>query len=236
MERPAMKQTWSKLLFLHWPMAADDLRRFLPPVLEVDTFEGQAWVGLVPFTISGVRVRFLPPLPFFSGFHEVNVRTYVRHQGREPGVWFFSLDAASRLAVMGARRLYKLPYHHARIEMAVAANGVSFASGRVPGTPDVDVRYSPAGAPLPAEPGTLVHFLAERYLLYSTSGSRLHRARVHHVPYPLQPAEVHHLRETRIGSHGLARPDAAPLAHYASRVDVDVGPLEDVVPAAPTAS
>ena len=231
-----MKQTWSELLFLHWPVAEAELRKLVPPALEVDTFEGRAWVGLVPFTVSGARVRFLPPVPFASRFHEVNVRTYVRRQGREPGVWFFSLDAAHRLLVKIARQLYKLPYHYARIEMDVSDTGspaprhqVAFVSRRVAGDrPDVDVRYAPGDVPRPAAPGTLEHFLVERYLLYSKGTDGLHRARVHHVPYPLQPATVDHVRETRIASHGITRPDADPLAHYAARVDVDIWPLEDV--------
>jgi len=132
-----------------------------------------------------------------------------------------------------ARQLYKLPYHHARIEMDVSEDGgrhqVAFVSRRVPAErPDVDVRYAPADVPRPAAAGTLEHFLAERYVLYSKSAEGLYRARVHHVPYPLQPATVDHVRETRIASHGITRPDAEPLAHYAARVDVDIWPLEDV--------
>jgi uncharacterized protein YqjF (DUF2071 family) len=235
-----MRQTWSELLFLHWPVAESGLRRLVPAALDIDTHDGRAWVGLVPFTISGARLRFLPPVPFVSSFHEVNVRTYVRHRGQDPGVWFFSLDAASALAVKAARRLYKLPYHYARIEMTVTEDGapppaparhrVDYASRRVPGDPpDVDVRYAPGDVPRPADPGTLEHFLVERYLLYSAGGSSLHSARVHHVPYPLQPATVDHLRETLVATNGIDRPDTEPLAHYASRVDVDIWPLEDVV-------
>ena len=127
MERPSgtpvMKQTWSELLFLHWPVSVDDLRQLVPAALDIDTFEGRAWVGLVPFTVTGARVSFLPPVPFVSAFHEVNVRTYVRHRGGDPGVWFFSLDASNRLAVTAARQLYKLPYHHARIDMDVTEDG-----------------------------------------------------------------------------------------------------------------
>jgi uncharacterized protein YqjF (DUF2071 family) len=208
--------------------------------LDEDTFEGRAWVGLVPFTVSGARPRFLPPLPFVSDFHEVNVRTYVRRRGQDPGVWFFSLDASNALVVAAARQLYKLPYHTSHIHMeAVEAGGpppapprhrVDFVSRRVEhDPPDVDVRYSPAGVPRPAEPGTLDHFLIERYVLYAASGSGLHRARVHHLPYPAQQATVDHLRETLVAANGIMRPDTEPLAHYAARVDVDIWPLEDVV-------
>jgi len=237
---PVMKQTWSELLFLHWPVAEALLRPLIPAGLDIDTYDGRAWVGLVPFTISGIRMRFLPPLPFASRFHEVNVRTYVHHQGRDPGVWFFSLDAANALAVQVARRFYKLPYHHARIEMSVTEDGgpppspvrhrVDFVSRRAAGDPpEVVVRYAPGDVPRPAAPGTLDHFLVERYLLYASNGSGLHRARVHHVPYPLQPAVVHHLREHRVAANGITRPDSEPLAHYASRVDVGIWPLENVV-------
>ena len=237
---PIMKQTWSELLFLHWHLSPADLRPLIPAALDIDTYDGRAWVGLVPFTVSGARVRFLPPLPFVSSFHEVNVRTYVHHHGRDPGVWFFSLDASNALVVEAARRLYKLPYHAAEIEMKVSESEdpppvpkrhlVDFVSRRVAGyAPDVDVRYSPGDFPRPAAVGTLEHFLAERYILYSSSADGLHRARVHHAPYPLQSGVVDHLREQRVAANGIARPDGDPLAHYAARVDVDIWPLEDVI-------
>jgi uncharacterized protein YqjF (DUF2071 family) len=234
-----MKQTWSDLLFLHWHVAESDLRPLVPSGLDIDTFEGRAWVGLVPFTVSGARVRFMPPLPFVSSFHEVNVRTYVHRHGRDPGVWFFSLDASNALVVEAAKRLYKLPYRSAHIEMTVAEPAdtagarrlVEFNSRRVAGDPpDVDVCYGAGDFPRPAAPGTLDHFLVERYILYSAGKDGLYRARVHHAPYPVQAGVVDALRrESLIAAAGIQRPGSAPLAHYASRVDVDIWPLEDVV-------
>lgn len=238
---PVMKQTWSELLFLHWQVPEAELRPLVPAGLDIDTFEGRAWVGVVPFTVTGARARFTPPLPFVSNFHEVNVRTYVHHHGRDPGVWFFSLDASKAIVVEAARRLYHLPYLRADIEMKVTeqpatppAPGrrlVEFVSRRVASDPpDLDVRYGAGDFPRPAEPGTLEHFLVERYMLYALARDGLRRARVHHAPYPVQPAVVDRLaRESLVAAAGIHRPDSEPLAHYASRVDVDIWPLEDVV-------
>lgn len=238
---PVMKQTWSELLFLHWQVAEADLRPLVPTGLDIDTFEGRAWVGLVPFTVTGARPRFVPPLPFVSDFHEVNVRTYVHHHGRDPGVWFFSLDASRALVAEAAKRLYHLPYRHAEIEMSVSerravppAPGrrlIEFVCRRVEGyPPDLDVAYGAGDVPRAAAPGTLDHFLVERYILYAASADGLHRARVHHAPYPLQPGVVERLaRESLVAAAGIRRPGTDPLAHYASRVDVEIWPLEDVV-------
>jgi len=226
--RPIMRQRWSELGFLHWPVPAAALRALLPGTLEVDTFEGQAWVGLVPFTITRSRFPPLPPLPLLGGFHEVNVRTYVHHGGREPGVWFFSLDAASRLAVHGARAVYKLPYVHAAIGMDVGGSGAAQErvrySSRRPDGAGVTLRYGPADVVRPAAPGTLAHFLAERYTLYAARGPRLYRARVHHAAYPLQAGAAAVERETLLDASGIARPEAAPLVHYAAAVDVEIWP------------
>ena len=227
-----MRQAWSELMFLHWPAPSAVLRALVPPALEIDTFEGQAWVGLVPFTVSGSRLRLLPPLPFVSHFHEINVRTYVHRRARDPGVWFFSLDAARRLIVAGARALYHLPYRFARFGLTVeegAERRVRFTSRR-PGQADVGValRYGPTAAAQPAAPGTLEHFLAERYILYAARGPRLYRAQVHHSPYPLQAGAVQIGRETLLAANGLVRPDTAPLAHYARGVQVDIWPLRRV--------
>jgi uncharacterized protein len=236
-----MKQRWTDLAFLHWAVDAKALRERLPPSVELDTFEGRAYVGIVPFTVTGARPAGLPPLPFVSDFHEVNLRTYVHHEGRDPGVWFFTLDASNPIVVQTARALYKLPYRHAQIEMAVedARDGgagpasrrrrIRFTSRRVKGDrPELDVGYGPAGAPQPAAAGTLEHFLLERYVLYTESDGRLYRARVHHEPYPAQPAEVSLLRENFLPTIGLSRPERPPLAHYAREVQVDVSPLRKV--------
>jgi uncharacterized protein YqjF (DUF2071 family) len=223
--RAAMKQRWSRLLFLHWPIPAEELRPLLPRGLALDTYAGQAWVGLVPFVVRGARPVFLPAIPGISSFVEVNVRTYVHDQGRDPGVWFFSLDASSRVAVRVARALYHLPYRFAEMASDVRGARVHFRSRRIapgprPGT--CAVEYEPRGAPAPARPGTLDHFLLERYVLYAAHDGRLYQARVHHAPYPMQEAAVEGLAEDLVAVAGLVRPPRDPLVHFASGVDVEV--------------
>jgi uncharacterized protein len=228
--RPVMHQRWLHLLFLHWPLPPAAVQGLLPAGLEVDTFEGRAWIGLVPFTIRGVRPPLLPAPPLLSDFHEVNLRTYVRCAG-QPGVWFFSLDAASRLAVLGARAWYRLPYHHARMRMDQSpdADGslaaVDYESERRwpgPLPARCAVRYAPRGPVRTAAPGSLEHFLIERYVLYAASRGRLRRARVAHEPYPIQDASFDSLRESLSAAAGLAGPAAETLAHYSRGVSVEV--------------
>lgn len=231
--RAVMRQRWSEVLFLHWALPPSALRGLVPPGLDLDTFEGRAYVGLVPFTMTGVRPVWAPPFRPISDFHETNVRTYVRLGGRDPGVWFFSLDAASRVAVMLGRTLWKLPYHFARMSLARDGARIRYASerswpGPVPAACRIDCAVG--GAPAPAEPGTLEHFLVERYVLYARSRTRLYQGRVHHEPYPLQPAFVQSLEEGLLAAAGIARPEEAPLAHFASEARVEVLPLTKVLP------
>jgi hypothetical protein len=205
--------------------------------LTVDTFEGKAYIGLVPFTLTGVRPIGTPPLPWISSFHEINVRTYVHMKGRDPGVWFFSLDASSMIAVTAARAAYKLAYYNAGIDFTESKGAlpvIDFHSkrddARGPMPAHAHIRYQAVEGPAaPASPGTLEHFLVERYILYSEDEQRrLHRARVHHQPYPVQRAEVLELDETLIWAAGLKRHDALGLRHYAREVNVKVYPLETV--------
>ena len=232
---PVMRQRWRELLFLHWPVAAEDLRPLVPPALELDLFEGTAYVGLVPFTMEGVRPVGLPPVRGLSNFHETNVRTYVHREGRDPGVWFFSLDAANRIAVSLARRLFHLPYYYARmfLERDVATEtgrgnpgSILYAGARrdarSTGPASYLVRALPVGAVNPARPGTLEHFLAERYFLYAPAGDRLYQGRVHHAPYPLQAADVLALDESLVAAAGIRRPASPPMGHFARGVDVKV--------------
>lgn len=230
--RVVQRPGWHELTFLHWRVPASALRPLVPPSLEIDTFEGDAFIGLVPFTMTKVRPWWSPPLPGINNFHETNVRTYVHHQGANPGVWFFSLDAASLPAVLAARWLWRLPYHHARMTLERDDAGLRYASerkrpGPLPGTCRVACR--PLGEPAASPPGTLEHFLAERYLLYTVSRSgALHRGAVHHTPYPLQRAELTGCDETLISAAGITRPPDAPLAHYASGVSVEIFALSRV--------
>jgi uncharacterized protein YqjF (DUF2071 family) len=230
-DRPVvMYQEWYHLLFVHWEVPAEPLRALLPPGLELDTYDGRAYVGLVPFTMRGVRPRGFPSVPGLSNFHETNVRTYVHKAGRDPGVWFFSLDAANSVAVALARGLFGLPYHRARMCLeADPGNGHGPSLTYVSERPEparrptlAEVRARVVGPVEPAEPGSLEEFLVERYLLYSTLGGRLRRGQVHHAPYPLQRAEVDTLDETLLAAASIRRPDSEPLVHYAAGVRVEV--------------
>lgn len=232
-----LHQNWHHLLFLHWEVPAAELQALLPARLSVDTFEGKAYVGLVPFTLSGVRPILTPPLPWISSFHEINVRTYVHLDGAGPGVWFFSLDASSGIAVAAARAAYNLQYFDAEIAFIEHPGGVpvfDFDSRRTDprGTMPANarIRYQPVEGPtVAAAPGTLEHFLMERYLLYAEDEQRqLHRARVHHQPYPVQRAEVLDLEETLIWAAGLKRAEQPAYRHYAREVNVKVYASERV--------
>lgn len=225
-----MYQSWRSLLFLHWEVDPDALRRLIPPHLELDLFEGRALVGLVPFTMRAVRPAWLPALPWLSYFHETNVRTYVHNQGRDPGVWFFSLEAANPIAVHLARRFFHLPYHWATMSLQRdATNAIHYTSRRrVRETPPptTDIRARPTGTPRPAEPGTLDHFLLERYLLYAFDGSSLYQGQVYHHPYPAQSAEVLGIEENLLAAAGITRGGEHLLAHYSEGVDVEIFPLK----------
>jgi uncharacterized protein YqjF (DUF2071 family) len=223
--RPQGFQRWRHLLFLHWEVPAEIIQRGLPPGLEVDTFEGRAFVGVVPFTMRDVVPWWSPSVPGVSNFHELNVRTYVHRGGRDPAVWFYSLDAASSIAVFLARTFWHLPYRRASMRLAVDGKHVSYESkrwwsGAAPA--DLTARYE-IGQPLgPSAPGTLEHFLCERYLLYARRGDGFAMGQVHHKPYPVHRARVLELRESMVTAAGLPAPAGEPLAHYAPGVDVDV--------------
>lgn len=233
-----MRQVWSDLLFLHWEVAEHDLRALVPAELEVDTYGGRAFVGLVPFGMSGVRPVFVPPLPGLSRFLEVNVRTYVRCRVTdEPGVWFFSLDAANRPAVWGARTLWHLPYHFARMRLDRAEArdptrpAIRYASQRVgsaAGSASCDIAYTPAGSLVEAHPGTLDHFLIERYVFFAKKRHRLYRGVVAHAPYRTQGAVIHELDESLIAAAGLGRSAQPPLIHFVPGVDVRIRPIRRV--------
>ncbi|HRI54857.1 MAG TPA: DUF2071 domain-containing protein [Pseudomonadota bacterium] len=226
-------QQWRHLLFVHWEVPVSVLRPLIPPALEVDTYKGRAFVGLVPFTMRNVRpFRFLPAVPGTADFHETNVRTYVRRAGGGdpgPGVWFFSLDAASRLAVLAARTFFHLPYYHADMDLQVEGAKVSYRSERRSGAARLQLRYE-IGEPLPAsEPGTLQFFLAERYYLYTVDREqRLLRGQVHHKPYPLHKARVERLEESLLGAAAVSAAGELPLKLYSPGVDVEVFALARV--------
>ena len=228
-----MRPNWRELLFLHWAFEPQTVQDLLPDGLQIDTFKNRAYVGLVPFQMEAVRPNWVPNLGrvgrFYDTFAELNVRTYVVRDG-VPGVWFFSLDAASALATIAARAWFGLPYFKARMRSHVGADGaISYWSQRLwPSPPPAicSAKFRPHGAIFQAQTGTLEDFLVERYVLYSARRGCIARGRVHHAPYPLQNAELLKLRESCLGAAGLARPDEAPHILYSPGVDVSVWPLE----------
>jgi uncharacterized protein YqjF (DUF2071 family) len=226
-----MRQTWDRLLFAHWPVAYDALRPLVPAALELDRYAGEAWLGVVPFLMRGVRPRALPAVPWLSAFPELNVRTYVTAGGKS-GVYFFSLDAGNRIAVAVARRWFHLPYFHARFAIAQEDQTTRYHSTRVhSGAPpaDLDVTYRPTGPVYASTSGSLDAFLTERYCLYTTNGrGQLLRGEIHHQQWPLQPAEDELRRNTMALAASVTLPDTPPLLHFARHLEVLVWPLARV--------
>jgi hypothetical protein len=222
-----MAMKWHDLLFMHWPVPVEVLRPLVPAGLEIDTFDGVAWLGVVPFRMSGIRARGTPAMPWVSAFAELNVRTYVTAGGRA-GVWFFSLDAASRLAVRVARATFRLPYFDAQMHIAGttgdAAGAVTYSSVRTHrNAPPAEfaATYTPTGEVYRAQPGDLDHWLTERYCLYAASpAGRLSRGEIHHSPWPLQPAACDTTVNTMTHQLGITLPPAPPLLHFAKQLDV----------------
>jgi uncharacterized protein YqjF (DUF2071 family) len=225
----AMHMTWLDLAFLHWPLEPQRLRPLIPPHLELDTFDGQAWLGIVPFRMENVRPRFVPRLPWLSAFPELNVRTYVTAGGK-PGVWFFSLDATNRFAVRAARTAWHLRYFDAEICIVPRGDGVHYTSRRTHrGAPSAvfTASYGPAGEARHSLPGTLEYFLTERYCLYAQDArGRAWRGAVHHLPWPLQPGEAEISDNTMAEQLGVKLPDTPPLVHFARRLETVAWRLE----------
>lgn len=235
--RPVQYQRWRKLLFAHWRLPAVEVARLLPAGLTLDTWEDDAWIGLVPFEMH-VRPRWSP---WGLAFAETNVRTYVHFQGRDPGVWFFSLEASSSLAVGVARWRWHLNYFRATMEVRRSGDRVRYTSRRLwPGASGASLAIeAEIGALYPgtdaghALPGTLEHFLVERYLLYSCGRSgRLFRGQVHHRPYPLRSAQIPHLTESLFSANGIVAGNDPCHVLFSDGVDVEIFPLVPVEPAA----
>jgi uncharacterized protein YqjF (DUF2071 family) len=215
-------QTWVELAFLHWRVDSSTLRRRLPPGVELDLHHGGAWLGIVPFRMTNVRLRGLPPLPVLSTFPELNVRTYVTRDG-VPGVWFCSLDADSRVFVEAAKRVYRLPYKHARMRCERHGDWVRYSSRRAGAA--FDARYRGRGQLFHAEPGSLEEFLVERYCLYTAGGGRLFRAEIHHPPWDLQRGDV----EIAVNTMPVVDlPDGEPHVLFVPRQDMVVWPLSEI--------
>ena len=240
--RIAGYQTWSKLTFLHWRVAADALQPLVPEGLIIDEFDNTAWLGFVPFAMEKIRPWWSPAVPGISWFLETNVRTYVRHPDGTAGVWFFSLDANSRLAVTIARKLWMLPYFVCDMALDCRQEKESGATTKLAGCRyhgtrqgdvgleyDLDVRLPPSNCPITAVSNSLEHFLLERYVLFADAGDgRLFRGDVHHCPYRFRPAIVHSFHQTLTASCGLnlaLGPDPDHSA-FCDGVDVIVSPLQ----------
>jgi len=232
-ERAIGYHRWRDLLFVHWRLPADEIARLLPPGLSLDAWEGDAWVGLVPFRMSGVRPWWSPG---GFAFAETNVRTYVHCEGRDPGVWFFSLDAANSLAVRIARRRWGLNYFRAAMSLERHGDRVRYRSRRLwPGQSGASLAIdAEIGPPLPAPqpcqpaPGTLEHFLAERYVLYAVRRGRLMRGQVHHAPYPLRSARAANCDESLLAANGIRVESPPRHLMFSEGVDVEIFPLRDV--------
>jgi uncharacterized protein len=226
-DRPwTWRQSWRELLFAHWPVPASVLEPYVPKPLRIQEFDGTSWLALVPFRMSGVMLRPLPDLPWISAFPELNVRLYVEYGGK-PGVWFLSLDATNPLAVWAARTFFHLPYFQARMSLSHRGDRILYRSER----PSAGLKawYRPMSEPYSSQPGTLEHFLTERYCLYARrpDGS-LWRNEVHHAPWPLQKAEAEIETNTMFDFHGLHVDGPPALLHYAHRIDVVVWGAERV--------
>jgi uncharacterized protein len=216
-----MGQTWERLLFAHWSVEPNRLERVVPRQLPLDVVDGQAWIAVTPFSVKGLRLQGVPPAPALSSFPEINVRTYVTIDGR-PGIYFFSLDTSSRFAVTMARRIYRVPYFHAdqRFDRS------TFTSRRARPPAEFGASYRPMGEPRRAEPGTIEHFLTERYCLYTLDDQqRVLRGEIHHPPWPLQAAEAEVEVNTMAAQLGIEL-EGTPMLHFAERQDVVFWQLE----------
>ena len=226
---------WNELLFAHWALPPETLQRLLPASVPLDTFDGQGYLTIAPFRMTEVRPRNVPTLPWLSAFPELNVRTYTTVDG-QPGVFFFSLDVTSLAAVLGARAVYFLPYFLAQMSVTHEGGWIHYDShrSRWHGSAAHFVgRYRAEGEVFHAQPGSLDHWLTERYCLYSVdSRDQLFRAQIHHEPWPLQKAEAAIFRNTMASSLGIELTEVPTLMHYASRLEVLAWLPERVAPSA----
>jgi uncharacterized protein YqjF (DUF2071 family) len=231
-----MAQQWNDLLFAHWPIPVSEMARLLPAGLEVDTFDGYAWVGVVPFWMDQVRTRFVGEscimIPGTATFCELNLRTYVRSRitGLR-GVYFFSLDAASALAVIGARTLFHLPYFLASMHRQIEADKtIGYSSSRLLNSRSVRFKARYRGLGKVAEPsrnGTLEHFLTERYCLFAPHGGQVLVGHIHHLPWPLETAEAEISINELPAAHGIVLPHRPPVLHFARELHVYIWSLRE---------
>ncbi len=217
---PVMFQGWDCLTFLHWRYQPEVIRRLLPSNLDLDTFDGAAWIGLTPFVVTRLRPPGLPALPWISQFPEMNVRTYVRGPDGERGIWFFSLEADRLAAVCGARLSYGLPYRWAKMAVHCDSGNVDYTSRRHfrIGRANIAIHTGPA-----IDPNEHERFLTARFRLYTVLAGRLAFAQVEHPPWPLQSATVLRLEQNVVEHSGVPKASGEPLAHFSRGVYVRIG-------------
>lgn len=224
-----MRQEWKDLLFLHWKIPVEKIRKKIPPELEIDTFQNNTYIGIVPFRMSGIRPRFFPSVPYFSAFPELNVRVYVKYK-EKPGVFFFSLEATNPFAVEVARLWYHLPYMHANMRVEKRNGIYHYFSKRKDkrGNPaELQITYGPAGDRYYSQKRTLEHWLTERYCLYAKSSKQdLYICEIHHLPWPLQKASCEIKINTMAECHGIQLPPEEPIAHFVKYLDVAIYPIK----------
>jgi uncharacterized protein YqjF (DUF2071 family) len=224
-ERPAMRQVWRELTFLHWRYDPRTISSLLPLGLRLDTFDGSAWVGLVPFMLAGVQPRGFPALPWISAFPETNVRTYVRGANGERGVWFFTLEADRLAAVMLARVWYHLPYRWAAMRVERQGSTIEYRSQR-------SRLFGRGNTAIGVEIGTamqataLENFLTARFRLYTAVRGRIAYAQIEHAPWPLRYASVKSLEEDLIQNSGVPAPEGEPIVHYSEELFVKAEALQ----------
>jgi uncharacterized protein len=223
--RPVLCQRWQSLSFLHWAYEPEVVQRLLPPGLEVDTYQGKAWVGLTPFLLVDFRILCLPAVPGLSTFPETNVRTYVRNAAGTDGLWFFSLDVAQLPTAALARTFYWVPYHWAgmRVDEKIPVTYSSHRRGAVGPRPSHHIVVRPTVSLGEDQTAGLIDFLTGRWRAFTRIATRLAMVPVEHQPWPLFDAELEHLEEDLLVANGLPRPEGAPLVHFSPGVDVRLG-------------
>ena len=218
-----MRQTWSDLAFIHWAIDVDVLRGYIPDRLEIDTFGGQAWIGIVPFDMSDIAPRGLPSIPAISDFPEINVRTYVKYGGKA-GVWFFSLDVPNPLAVVVARLAFHLPYNLARVELERRGRDIGYRAAY--SARRFEALYGPELSRTVGDP-RFAHWATERYCLYSGDGrGRLFRGEIHHRPWNAVPAKLEIVENSFL--RDLSVREQHPDVLFSERIEVVVWPLEEL--------
>ena len=228
--RQVMNHSWEDLTFIHWSFPIDVVQAVLPPGLTVHSYDGKAWVALVPFRIV-TRLPGLPAVPWLSRLPETNVRTYVKDHTGRVGLWFCSLDADRLAAVVAARVSYRLPYFWSVMSMQKNGNEITYDSKRkwpAPAGATSHVRMRIGDSIAPSELTSLEHFLTARWTLFSAHKRGLHYANIHHSPWPLHRAELLSLDETVFAAAGLPSGEGDPVVHFSEGVRVRIGPPHPV--------